>query len=65
MITIRGDSHYGRAEAMDWCEQNGVNYIFGLAPNKVLAEQVFAQDSMTCCVRRAHRPGWTRCATSP
>src|SRR5665213_1124036 len=22
-ITIRGDSHYGRREAMDWCEQNG------------------------------------------
>ena len=23
-ITIRGDSHYGRREAMDWCEKNGV-----------------------------------------
>jgi len=35
-ITIRGDSHYGRPEAMDWCEANGVDYIFGLAGNKVL-----------------------------
>ena len=35
-ITIRGDSHYGRAQAMAWCEANGVDYIFGLAGNKVL-----------------------------
>ena len=30
-ILIRGDSHYGRKEAMDWCEQNGVAYIFGFS----------------------------------
>jgi len=35
-IVIRGDSHYGRPEAMEWCEDNGVDYIFGLAGNKVL-----------------------------
>jgi hypothetical protein len=52
LITIRGDSHYGRREAMDWCEQNGVRYIFGLGPNKTLAEQVFAKLD-ECCVRRA------------
>jgi hypothetical protein len=51
-ITFRGDSHYGRKEVMDWCEQNDVTYIFGLAPNKVLAEQVFAKLD-ECCVRRA------------
>jgi hypothetical protein len=28
-IVWRGDSHYGRAEAMDWCDANGVGYIFG------------------------------------
>jgi len=49
---IRGDSHYGRKEAMEWCEQNGVRYIFGLAPNKVLAEQIFPKLD-ECCVRRA------------
>jgi hypothetical protein len=32
-ITIRGDSHYGRREAMAWCEANGVDYIFGLGGN--------------------------------
>jgi hypothetical protein len=51
-ITFRGDSHYGRKEAMEWCEQNGVRYIFGLAPNKVLAEQIFPRLD-ECCVRRA------------
>ena len=29
-ITIRGDGHYGRPEVMDWCEANGVDYVFGL-----------------------------------
>ena len=30
-ITIRGDGHYGRDEAMSWCENSGVDYIFGFA----------------------------------
>ena len=51
-IMFRGDSHYRRKEVMDWCEQNDVTYIFGLASNKVLAEQVFAKLD-ECCVRRA------------
>src|SRR5271154_958059 len=41
-LTIRGDSHYGRHEAMAWCEANAVNYIFGLAGNEVLDRQVEA-----------------------
>jgi hypothetical protein len=51
-ILFRGDSHYGRVEAMEWCENNGVSYIFGLAPNKVLADQLFPERD-ECCVRRA------------
>ena len=35
-IVFRGDSHYGRPQAMAWCEENGVDYIFGLAGNRVL-----------------------------
>ena len=35
-LTFRGDSHYGRTEAMAWCEENGVDYIFGLAGNRAL-----------------------------
>lgn len=35
-ILVRGDSHYGRIEAMDWCDANGIDYIFGLSGNAVL-----------------------------
>lgn len=51
-ITVRGDSHYGRHEAMDWCEDNGIKYILGLAGNDVLDALVRAlADDL--CVRRA------------
>jgi len=35
-IVWRGDSHYGRVEAMEWAENNDTDYIFGLAGNAVL-----------------------------
>jgi hypothetical protein len=35
-IVWRGDSHYGRVEAMEWAENNGSDYIFGLQGNSVL-----------------------------
>ncbi len=35
-LTVRGNSHCGRPEAMDWCEDNGVGYIFGLVGNAAL-----------------------------
>jgi hypothetical protein len=35
-ITIRGDSHYGRPEVMEWCDENGIDFVFGLAGNDVL-----------------------------
>lgn len=51
-ITLRGDSHYGRKELMAWCEMSGVDYIFGLAGNDVLAGLCrTAADAL--CVRRA------------
>jgi hypothetical protein len=39
-VLVRGDSHYGRPEAMSWCERNRVAYILGLAGNKVLLSRV-------------------------
>jgi len=39
-ITVRGDGHYSRPEAMVWCERNRVGYIFGLGGNKVLLGRV-------------------------
>src|SRR3954464_4276110 len=41
-ILVRGDSHYGRPEAMSWCERNRVGYVFGLAGNRVLLRRVVA-----------------------
>ena len=51
VITIRGDSHYGRPEAMDWCERNAVRYVFGLAKNPVLNASVFAKTDAVCARR--------------
>jgi hypothetical protein len=51
-ILVRGDSHYGRVEAMEWCERQGVDYIFGFAGNTVLkAMTQAAADAL--CVERA------------
>ena len=41
-ILFRGDSHYARPEAMAWCEDNGVDYVFGLAGSKPLSAKVEA-----------------------
>ncbi|RWQ44369.1 MAG: hypothetical protein E5Y16_16470 [Mesorhizobium sp.] len=29
-ILVRGDGHYGRAQVMAWCDDNAVDYLFGL-----------------------------------
>jgi hypothetical protein len=63
-VLVRGDSHYGRPEAMAWCEANGIGYIFGLSGNDVLAALVRpVADAL--CVRRAEagaaaRRTWTK-----
>lgn len=51
-IMVRGDSHYGRPEAMDWCEDNRVSYCFGLGTNAVLAA-LAAPFNEDAAVRRA------------
>jgi Transposase DDE domain group 1 len=35
-ITIRGDGHYARPQVMEWCEENGIDFVFGLPGNTVL-----------------------------
>jgi hypothetical protein len=54
VITIRGDGHYGRREAMDWCENNGVRYVFGLSKNAILDALVYAKADE---VRTRHATG--------
>lgn len=39
-IMFRGDGHYARPEAMAWCEDNGVDYVFGLPGSKPLSKKV-------------------------
>ena len=39
-ITFRGDGHYARPEAMQWCEDNGIDYVFGLPGSKPLLKKV-------------------------
>ena len=51
---MRGDSHYGWHEAMEWCEENGAFHKISFGSNAVLRAEVgaFADD---LCVRRAER----------
>ena len=53
-IVVRGDSHYGRPEAMAWCEANGIGYIFGFGGNDVLAG-IVRPVADALCVRRAEQ----------
>ncbi len=53
-LTIRGDSHCGRHEAMAWCEANDVHYIFGLGGHDVLDRLV---DTAADDVRVRHAEG--------
>jgi Transposase DDE domain group 1 len=41
-LTIRGDGHYGRPEVMAWCEDNAIDYVFGLPGNATLDRAVDA-----------------------
>src|SRR4051794_22990936 len=38
-ITLRGDSGFCREELMAWCEEHQVDYVLGLARNKVLEQR--------------------------
>jgi len=51
-VTIRGDGHYGRDEAMSWCEDNGVDYIFGFGGNAVL-DRLVEEEADDIRTRRA------------
>ncbi len=42
-ILIRGDSGFAREKLMSWCEQNDLDYLFGLARNKRLVAKLTKQ----------------------
>jgi DDE family transposase len=42
-ILLRADSGFAREELMGWCEQNRVDYVFGLARNARLEAEIAAE----------------------
>lgn len=39
-ILVRGDSGFCRDTIMDWCEREGIDYVFGLAKNPRLLKEI-------------------------
>lgn len=58
-IVLRADSGFARNCLMTWCEDNGVDFVFGPARNKRL-EEMIAADS-----RRASAPWGCACRVAP
>jgi hypothetical protein len=42
-IILRADSGFCREELMSWCEENAVDYVFGLAKNTRLVRTIGAE----------------------
>jgi hypothetical protein len=42
-IVLRGDSGFCRNELMSWCENNGVDFVFGMARNQRLRKIIGGQ----------------------
>ena len=54
-IVLRADSGFAREALMAWCEDNGVDYVFGLARNARLAARL--QPALDRAEARARRSG--------
>ncbi len=54
-IIVRGDSGFCRDELMDWCEQNGVEYVLGLARNERLRSLI--DDALDEAARQQQQTG--------
>lgn len=56
-IILRADSGFCREELMSWCEQNAVDYVFGLAKNSRLVRSIGAElQAAAAESRAAQRP---------
>jgi hypothetical protein len=56
-IILRGDSGFCRNELMSWCENNGVDFVFGLARNARLRKIIGAQmHAATQQWNQTHKP---------
>jgi hypothetical protein len=54
-ICLRADSGFAREELMAWCEENGVDYVFGLARNGRLVAKI--RRELKAAQREAGRTG--------
>lgn len=58
-IVLRADSGFCREELMAWCEQNGVEYLFGLARNqrlrRIIGKQMHQAQSLHAATGKAAR----------
>jgi hypothetical protein len=54
-ILLRADSGFAREALMSWCEANGVDYVFGLARNTRLVEEIGAE--LAAAGERSRRTG--------
>lgn len=52
-IILRADSGFCREELMSWCEQNAVDYVFGLAKNVRLVRSIGAELQVAAAESRA------------
>ena len=56
-VLLRGDSGFAREALMSWCEQNRVDYVFGLARNERLTAEI--QPELTKAAQKSrctHKP---------
>src|SRR6266699_5203406 len=42
-ITIRGDGHYGRPQVMEWCDENDIDFVFGLPLGLTVPQSLLAR----------------------
>jgi hypothetical protein len=54
-ILLRADSHYACPEVFDWCRENRVDWVLGLAPNVALRRHVEALEKATPSASRRCR----------
>jgi hypothetical protein len=62
-ITIRGDGHCGRGEAITWCENAAVDYILGLPAMSCLTDLSSPPRMISACA--ASKAGPKCCAALP
>src|SRR5207248_2176487 len=52
-IVVCGDSHYGRHESMEWCENQGIDYVFGFGGGNAVVDAMVGETADALCVARA------------